>query len=314
LRDKGHELLTLRQLETFRQVVRTRTTVGAARALRVSQPAVSNAIRQMESQIGFALFERVGNRLVPTPDAQEIFRDSEAIFSLYEAFSHRIESHKRSAAGTLRLVGTPPLANALIPGALKEFLRDRPAVRVSVDTRRIDGVLESVETRMADIGFALNPPERTGLIRERIATAQMICAFPPGHPLEDRVAVTPQDLEKYPLVLFEPASRLNLLLQNNFLTDRMRANAVAEVRYSSLACQLAEAGLGVTIVDSLTGIAGARYRLSFRPLYPTQPVPICVITRATEAPRRVQEAFLKELYKSEALAALEEFHIPQGAD
>ena len=300
-------MLTLRQLETFREVMRSRTTVGAARALRVSQPAVSNSIRQMEAQIGFELFERAGNRLVPTPDAEEMFRDSEAIFSLYHAFTHRIESRQQSAAGNLRLVGTPPLANALIPGAVKEFLVARPAVRVSVDTRRIDGVLESVATRMADIGFALNPPEREGLVREELATAQMVCAFPPGHPLEDKVAVSSADLAGYPLVLYEPQSRLNLLLTRSFLTPQLRENAVAEVRYSSLACLMAEAGLGVTLVDSLTGIAGGRYRLCFRPLYPTQSVPVCVIFRGGEPAKRVQSAFLADLRRSAILGSLEEF-------
>ncbi len=300
-------MLTLRQLETFREVVRSRTTVGAAKTLRVSQPAVSNAIRQMEAQVGFDLFERVGNRLVPTPDAEEMFRDSEAIFSLYHAFTHRIESRQQSAAGNLRIVATPPLANALIPRALKEFLETRPGVRVTIDTRRIDGVFESVVTRMADIGFALGPPERDGLIRDELATAQMVCAFPPGHPLESKVAVSPGDLEGYPMVLYEPSSRLNLLLTRSFLTPKLRENAVAEVRYSSLACLMAEAGLGVTLVDSLTAIAGGRYRLSFRPLYPTQPVPVCVVVRGGEPSKRVQTAFLAELRRSEALAALEEF-------
>ncbi len=246
-------MLTLRQLETFREVVRARTTVGAARTLRVSQPAVSNAIRQMEAQIGFELFERVGNRLVPTPDAEEMFRDSEAIFSLYHAFTHRIESRQQSAAGNLRIVATPPLANALIPRVLKDFLATRPGVRVNMDTRRIDGVFESVETRMADVGFALGSPEREGLMREELATAQMVCAFPPGHPLESKVAISSGDLEGYPLVLYEPQSRLNLLLTRSFLTPKLRERVVAEVRYSSLACLLAEAGLGVTLVELLDG-------------------------------------------------------------
>ena len=300
-------MLNLRQIETFREVMRARTTVGAAKALRVSQPAVSNAIRQMESQIGFDLFERIGNRLVPTPDAEEMFRDSEAIFALYHAFSHRVESRQRSAAGNLRLVGTPPLANALLPVALRDFLADRPGVHLNVDTRRIDGVIESVATRMADIGFALNPPEREGILRERIATAQMLCAFPPDHPLETKMAVSAEDLEPYPLVLFEPASQLNLLLSQSFLTPAHRRHAVAEVRYSSLACLMAEAGLGVTIVDSLTCRPAERYRLVYRPLWPTQPVPVCTMVRAGEPPKRVQTAFLQALAASPVLREIEEF-------
>src|SRR5690606_33956840 len=100
-------MFTLRQLEIFREVIRARTTIGAARALNVSQPLVSNMIRQMEAKIGFPLFERIGNRLVWTPDADEIYHDSESIFSIYRAVTKRIEARQRSESGHLRVVGTP---------------------------------------------------------------------------------------------------------------------------------------------------------------------------------------------------------------
>ncbi|GIX14551.1 MAG: transcriptional regulator [Paracoccaceae bacterium] len=297
-------MFTLRQLETFREVVRTRTTLGAAKALNVSQPAVSNMIRQMEARIGFPLFERLGNRLVPTPDAEEIYRDSESIFSLYQAFSHRIEARKRSEAGHLRIVVTPPLANALVPNALRDFLARRPAVRIHLDTRRITGVLESVQTRMADIGLGLNPPSREGLRLEVLAMAQMVCVFAPGHPLEAKRVVSARDLAGHPLVVYEPGTSLDRAISGDILTPELRQQAVAEVRYSSLACLMAEAGLGVGFVDSLTADVGHRYRLVSRPLSPAQPVPVCVITREGEPAKRIQATFLAELRASPVLGAI----------
>ncbi|MDF0595207.1 LysR family transcriptional regulator [Psychromarinibacter halotolerans] len=305
-------MLTFRQLETFREVMRSRTTQAAAEALRVSQPAVSNAIRQMESQIGFDLFDRVGKRLVPTPDAEEIFRDSEAIFELYNVFAQRLDSRKTNSMGTLRIVCTPPVANALMPPVIRDFVGTRPEVRINLDSRRIDGLFESLETRRADIGFALNPPQRPGLVREELALAQMVCAFPPGHPLSEKLAVTAADLASYPLVLFEPASKLNLILQDSFLNATLRENAIAEVRYTSLACLLAEAGIGPTLVDSLTAHAGHRYKLEYRPLYPAQRVSVCALYRANEPAKRVQTAFLDAVRGSGALAGIDEFGVTDG--
>ncbi|MDP0928927.1 LysR family transcriptional regulator [Paracoccus onubensis] len=300
-------MFTLRQLEIFREVVRARTTIGAAKALNVSQPLVSNMIRQMETKIGFPLFERFGNRLVPTPDADEIYQDSDSIFSIYQAFTHRIEARQRSESGHLRVVGTPPMANALIPRALKEFVSKRPAVRVHLDTRRITGVLESVQTRTADIGLGLNPPEREGLAYEVLAMAQMVCVFPPGHPLENKLALTSQDLTGVPLILYEQNSSLDLAISRDILTAELRSQAIAEVRYSSVACLMAEVGMGVAFVDSLTASVGDRYRLSARPLFPSQPVPICLITRKGEPAKRIQANFLAELRRSPTLTALQEF-------
>lgn len=287
--------------------MRCRTTQAAADALMVSQPAVSNAIRQMETQIGFELFERVGKRLVPTPDAEEILRDSEAIFELYNVFSQRIASRKSNAIGTLRIVCTPPIANALMPPVIRDFVASRPKVRINLDSRRIDGLFEALATRRADIGFALNPPKRPGFESKPLAQAQMVCAFPPGHALSEKLAVTATDLEAYPMVLFEPASKLNLILRDNFMSQSLRDNACAEVRYTSLACLLAEAGIGPTLVDSLTAHAGHRYKLEYRPLYPPQPIAVCALFRANEPPKRVQTAFLDAVCNSGALAGIEEF-------
>ena len=62
--------MNLRQIELLRAVVRCETTVRAAHELGLSQPAVSNAIKHLESQVGFPLFERVNNRLFPTAEAR----------------------------------------------------------------------------------------------------------------------------------------------------------------------------------------------------------------------------------------------------
>lgn len=296
-------MFTLRQLETFREVMRVRTTIGAAGALRISQPAVSNTIRQMEDRAGFPLFERLGNRLVPTPDAEEIHRDSEAIFELYTAFNHRIEMRKRSQSGSLRLAITPPVANALIPAALSEFLAQRPAIGISVDTRRVDGVLEAIESRRADIGLALNPPERVGIRAETIAWGEMVCCFRPGHRLEALERIAAADLKMEKLILFEPESSLDRAMAD-VVAETGRGNVVAEVRYSSVACLMAEAGLGVTLADSFTAIHGDRYRLTSRPLSPPHRVALKVLTRRNEPAKRIQTVFLTELAKSQALAAL----------
>lgn len=291
-------MFSLRQLEVFRQVMQLRTTLAAARALRISQPAVSNAIRQLEEQCGFALFDRRGNRLVPTDDAVDLYRDGEAIFGLYHALAKKIEDRRESVAGRLRIVCTLPIANAIIPAAVTPFLARRPGVQLSVDTGGIDEIMNAVELRTADLGLSLVAPERIGLAVETIASAQMVCAFHPGHRLEGLQRVRAADLADTPLILYDRRSRLSLLLEERFLNATLRRNEIAAVPFSSMACLLAEAGLGVALVDSLTAMAGKRYRLNTRPLHPAEPVPVRMITRGTETPSRVLTSFMAELRRS----------------
>src|SRR6266540_6939771 len=94
--------MNLRQLEILRAVIRHRTTVAAADELALSQPAISNALKAMEAQAGFALFERVNNRLFPTSEAMALYKESEAIFALHAKLENRVRDLRECRSGFYR--------------------------------------------------------------------------------------------------------------------------------------------------------------------------------------------------------------------
>ena len=294
-------MLNLRQLEIFREVIRCQTTVGAAEALAISQPAVSNAIRQIEAQLGVPLFDRIGNRLVPTDEAHEVMRGSEPIFSLYRAFSQKLKDLRDTRTGSLRVLSTPALANALVPRALKAFLVTRPDMHVFFDVRRTPGVVEGVETGFADIGFSLAPQQRAGIEASPISSGQIVCVCPPGHPLADRAEVSARDLATYPLIGFEPGTPLGVALHQGFWTPALQERTMIETRYSSTACLLAESGVGIAVVDSFA-VVGGRYQLAARPLSPRVPIEAFALTARHQPMKRVVRAFLREVQAEAARA------------
>src|SRR5438445_73298 len=81
-----------------------RTTIGAAQELGMSQPAVSHAIKRAESQLGFRLFDRVHNRLVPTEEARILFDDSEPLFAMHQAIKRKANDLRHGRAGRIRLM------------------------------------------------------------------------------------------------------------------------------------------------------------------------------------------------------------------
>jgi DNA-binding transcriptional LysR family regulator len=100
--------MTLRQLEILRAVIRGETTTAAALALNMSQPAVSSAIRHMEAQLGFALFERVNNRLFPTEAARVLQEDAEPLFAIHAALELKLQDLRDDKITRLRILSTPP--------------------------------------------------------------------------------------------------------------------------------------------------------------------------------------------------------------
>jgi DNA-binding transcriptional LysR family regulator len=84
--------MNYRQLEVFRAVMQTGSVTAAARALNLTQPAVTKILQHAEDQLRFPLFNRVKGRLVPTAEAQTLFPDVERIFDDLRSVRQMVDS------------------------------------------------------------------------------------------------------------------------------------------------------------------------------------------------------------------------------
>lgn len=101
--------MVIRDIEVFRAVMNAGSTSKAAGLLGISQPAVSQAIRRLESAAGFRLFERVRSRLVPTQEAMALMRDVDRYFIGFEVIEHRIRSLRSYGLGQMSIASLPAL-------------------------------------------------------------------------------------------------------------------------------------------------------------------------------------------------------------
>ena len=306
--------MNLRQLEILRAVIRHRTTVAAADELALSQPAVSNALKTMEAQAGFALFERVNNRLFPTAEAMALYKESEAIFALHAKLENRVRDLRENRSGHLAIVATPPLAYSIIPSALSSFLRRRPETRVFFDVRRYEGIIEGVLSRVAELGFALGLTHHPGIAHEVVHTGEMVCVLPPQHPLADRPAISAADLSGLPFIGLERGTRLGEAVRDSFARAGAPFRPTVEVRYCNTACVLAAAGVGAAVVDPFSPRQNGGNGLVVRPFTPTTHAVAYMLWSEAEPLSRLAKAFLNEVRKESALLESTAPHQQHGAD
>lgn len=287
--------MNLRQIELLRAVVRCETTVRAAHELGLSQPAVSNAIKHLESQVGFPLFERINNRLFPTAEARALYKDSEPIFALHAAFEAKVQDIKENRAGHIRIIATPPLGYGVLPSALRNYLAKRPKVRVSFDIRRFEHVLESVENGTAELGFVMGMDEDRGLDAETFFTGNMVCVMRPDNPLASKATITPEDLRSVSFIALEQGTRMGTIVRKAFAQAEVPFRFSVEVRYCNTACVLAESGVGVAIVDPLSPVFSGHYDLAIRPFTPASQVTASAVRSRKRPISRAADAFLREV-------------------
>lgn len=295
--------MNLRQLEILRAVVRHRTTVAAASELALSQPAISNALKSMEARAGFALFERVNNRLFPTAEAMTLYKESEAIFALHAKLESRVRDLRDNRAGHLGLVATPPLAYSVIPPALKHFLGERPRTRIFFDVRRYEGILDGLQSGVAELGFALGFTHHPGIAREEVHRGAMVCAMTPDHPLANRDSISAGDLVGLPMIGLERGTRLGEAVRESFAADGAPYQPSVEVRYCNTACALAAAGVGAAVVDPFSPRQTGPRELVVRPFAPHTPAVAYMLWSEARPLSRLARAFLDEVRSASRAAA-----------
>lgn len=287
--------LSLRLLEIFGAVILHQTTTDAAAELGISQPAVSLAIKQLETQIGFALFERRSQRLQPTEEARSLFAQVEPVLLQLGSVSSHVQDLRNGTAGKLRLIATPPLGHSVVPHALRRFLADRPGVSVQYDVRRLENVLQEVEIGSAELGLVLGLERHPAVAVQVLRSDLMVALVPAGHALAQASQITPEDCLAHGHIGLDQGSRLGILLCNAFQATGVPYVPRVFVRYCHTSAILSNAGMGVSIVDRHTADFMSGQGLVSRPFRPEIPVGACLLTRRDIPLSRLAQAFVETL-------------------
>jgi len=293
--------MNLRQLEIFRAVMQGGSTKNAAHLLLISQPAVSNMVRQFEDQLGFPLFERTGGRLRPTPEARTLYNNSESLFTHFEAIRNLAEDLRDTQAGTLKFLASPSIGQTIIPGAIAAFVRDRPAVKVGFDTPPHEHVIELLTGSQADFGLTITPIDHPALETKIVRRGKLVCVLPKGHRLADKKVVKPGDLREEHLISYPRASPIGLVVDEAFRTSGEFQHININVRFCYTACTLVNAGAGVAIVDEFTVSVESFKELVVRPFKSNMDVKVSLSYPRLRPLSRLALTFLEDyLWKSGA--------------
>lgn len=297
--DAKEQHISLSLMEIFGAMMRWRTTVEAAEHLGISQPAVSNGIRQLERQLGVVLFERLHRRLNPTEEALALYEEVSPLFGIMRGFTQRARDIRQGKSGRIRIVATPPIGETLAPRALKELLGDRPDVSVSYDVRRLGDVLQAVKEGSADVGIALSVPQdgHLDVNIEVLHRTHMEAMVPEDSPFAAHAEISAREIVGSGFIGLEAASRLGQILRVAFERDRAVYDPRIEVRYCSTAAMLARSGLGIAVVDPFTASLHAGSGLVRRPFTPPCEISAVLILRKGVPRSRLVHSFIEELRK-----------------
>jgi DNA-binding transcriptional LysR family regulator len=243
--------MNARQLEVLRAIMRNGSLTAAAEALHVSQPAVSKLLRHFETQIGYKLFERLGGRLVPTSEAQLLYRDADRICREIESLKGLSDRIRDKKVGLLRVGATAPPTFALLPLATERFRRRNPELRIGLSMMPADAVDEHIMVGDIDLAVTMRRSLESQIRSEPVGRADIVALMPADSPLAARREVTPADLTNQTLISYDPRTQLGAQVEAAFHEAGVHYSLQIEVQLSISTLPLVRRGIGIALVDGL---------------------------------------------------------------
>ncbi len=262
--------LSLRQLELFRLVMQTRNVTETARLRRVSQPAVSQALKELEQRLGLSLFVRHAGRISPTAEARALLREVERLFVQVGAVESHAAELRDANAGSLAVAGLPTLTGSILPRAVAMLRAERPGVRISMNGYLEPELVQKVREESVDVGFLYGPVSDPHVVAEPLMQSAMICLLPAGHALARLPSIRLKQLVGE-TVIMHPSTPPSILLQGRMAEAGMHVEATVEANQSFGAVSLVRAGIGIYVTEPLILLSELTRGLIVRPFEPTVP-------------------------------------------
>ena len=293
--------MNLRHMEVFNAIMRTGSVTGAARALNVTQPAVSAVLKHCESQLNMKLFTRVSGRLQPTPEANAIFPEIAAIFGRVDGVNALTQDLAGGRLGTVSIAAAFPIANGYLTKAVATFIADRPKVRVALQSLTSPQVLASVVNREVELGIAYEPVVSSEVETKVLMRAGIACVMRSDHPLARRKEVAVRDLERHSIITYLPQALFRRYVDRALSAAGIVPNITAQVGLSLTGIMLARHGAGVALVEPFLVASMGLPGLVSRPLKPRIEVKTLLIRHKSAPHSKIMNEFVGHLTREVAM-------------
>lgn len=244
--------MNLDHLRYFVKLSELRHYTRAAEQLCISQPSLSHAISQLESELGVPLFEKSGRNTALTRYGEEFLECAQRSLGILDA---GMESLQRSAKGegVVRLGFLRTLGVDFIPKLTSDFIAADPnsGVEFSFHSDLSSGLIDGLLQHKFDLVFCSEPEKSLGLTATPVTSQKLVMIVPNGHPLADRESIGLAETIGYPAVWFAKGSGLRKVVDGMYEQVGGKPISVVETEEDEVIAGLVAAGFGIAVVPDM---------------------------------------------------------------
>jgi DNA-binding transcriptional LysR family regulator len=251
--------LNLNQLRVFRAILESTSITEAARALRISQPAASKQLADLEASLGVTLVERRAKGLRLTSAGEVLSRHTWRLFQEEEAAERALQALLGLELGQLAVGASTTIGNYIVPGLFGELHRTHPRVELELEIGNTAYIREQLIEGRLDLGLteglvAKDSPDLDALNVEVFTDDEMLLIIAPSHPFAQSAAgrIDPGELAALPFIVREHGSGTRDVVEDALSRHGVSLTPIMSLGSTEAVKNAVATGLGAAFVSRLT--------------------------------------------------------------
>ncbi len=239
----------LGHLRVFCAVIERGGFTRAAKALHVSQPAISKTVRELEAFVGLPLLERGARGVKPTEAGHALHEHARAIFELERAAGEEMQAQKGLERGTLRLGASTTIATYWLPPLVAAFAREHPGMTIRLTSANTREITRLLLDHVLDVALVEGPTEHPKLQSRVWHDDELVLVAAPSHPLANGRILSKSDVGKLDLVVREVGSGTREVIEEALRAKKVKWSRALEIGSTEAIKQIVAAGFGAAFVS-----------------------------------------------------------------
>jgi DNA-binding transcriptional LysR family regulator len=241
--------MNFHQLKIFYTVAQQQSITAAAFDLRLTQPAVSQQIKALETELGIALFERGGPKLRLTQAGEAFYRCTVTILHAKDEAERIIAELGAASKGKLILGANTTGGMYLLPRIVRAFKESHPETEIIFQIESTEWLYEKILENVVDLAVVGGPTEDRRFGVEAICMDRLALIASPSHRLANTAKVSLKNLKDLPFVVPAQGSRTRQLVERELKAAGITPNVVMQLMGTEAVKKAVAANLGIGFVS-----------------------------------------------------------------
>ena len=232
--------MNFRKLKIFYETAISLNMTEAGKKLYISQPSVSQAIRELENELEVKLFDRIGKKLYLTNEGEIYLKFVSRILNLNEEVKIMLDDLKNNVTGKIKIGASTTIGTYILPNVIKSFLEKNKDVEISIVIENTEDIEKLILDNDVDIAFVEGDVNSKDIVKEELWKDKLVFVKAKDIDIEYK--------EKIPLIMRERGSGTRDIIETNLKNSNVDYSICMELGSTELILKVVEVGLGIACV------------------------------------------------------------------